>query len=192
MKKSVNISQLVYLAVAMGLIATCVVTYPKTSVTNKIAFPSPTLARLNTFTEVRVIRVIDGDTIEIEGNMKVRYIGIDTPETKHPSKGVECFGREAYQKNKSLVEGKIVRLKKDISDTDKYGRLLRYVWLVDKTASTSTELFINEYLVREGYAQPATFPPDVSYEDTFVIAARDAREMNKGLWNSCVKDRRKK
>lgn len=79
----------------------------------------------------KVVRVIDGDTIEIEGGDRVRYIGIDTPETVDPRKPVQCYGQEASNKNKELVEGKTVELEKDVSETDKYGRLLRYVWLGD-------------------------------------------------------------
>jgi len=124
-----------------------------------------------------VTRVIDGDTIEIEGGYKVRYIGIDTPETVHPSKPVECFGLEASNKNKEFVEGKRIKLEKDVSETDKYGRLLRYVWIDDT--------FVNDYLVRQGYAYAYTYPPDVKYAEQFVRAQKEARENNRGLWSSC-------
>lgn len=124
--------------------------------------------------KAKVINVIDGDTIKIEGGQVVRYIGIDTPETVHPSKPVQCYGKEASDKNKELVEGKEVKLEKDVSETDKYGRLLRYVWLGD--------MLVNEYLVREGYAQSSSYPPDVKYQDRFVEAQRQAREEKKGLW----------
>lgn len=123
---------------------------------------------------VKVIRVIDGDTIEIEGGQKVRYIGIDTPETVHPSKPVQCYGKEASDKNKELVEGKTVELEKDISETDKYGRLLRYVWIEN--------LLINEFLVQEGYAQSSSYPPDIKYQESFLEAQKKAREEGKGLW----------
>jgi len=125
----------------------------------------------------KVTRVIDGDTIEVDigGKLyKVRYIGIDTPETVHPSKPVECFGKEASEKNRQLVEGKTVRLEKDVSEIDSYGRLLRYVWVGDN--------FVNDYLVRQGYAYASTYPPDVKYADQFVQAQREARENNRGLW----------
>src|SRR5687767_6587423 len=69
----------------------------------------------------KVVRVIDGDTIELENGQKVRYIGIDTPETKKPRTPVQCFGQEAYQKNKELIEGREVLLEKDVSETDRYG-----------------------------------------------------------------------
>jgi len=130
--------------------------------------------------EARVTRVIDGDTIEVnlEGaTYRVRYIGIDTPETVHPSQPVECFGKEASDKNSELVEGKIVRLEKDVSETDVYGRLLRYVWVGD--------IFVNDYLVRQGYAYASTYPPDVKYAEQFAQAQREAEENNRGLWAAC-------
>lgn len=130
--------------------------------------------------EARVTRVIDGDTIEVnlEGAIyKVRYIGIDTPETVHPSEPVECFGKEASDKNSELVEGKIVRLEKDVSETDKYGRLLRYVWVGD--------IFVNDYLVRQGYAYASTYPPDVKYADQFAQAQTEAIDDNRCLWAIC-------
>lgn len=124
-----------------------------------------------------VKRVIDGDTIELNDGRKVRYIGIDTPELHHPTKGVQCFGKEAMEKNKKLVEGKTIKMKKDISETDRYKRLLRYIWVGDT--------FVNEYLAREGYAFQSTFPPDVANTELFRQAAEDARIKNKGLWNKC-------
>lgn len=126
---------------------------------------------------VLVIRVIDGDTIEIEGGQKVRYIGIDTPETVDPRKPVQCFGIEASNKNKELVSGKRVRLEKDISETDKYGRLLRYIYVGDT--------FVNLELVKQGFAYSSTYPPDVKYQSQFTEAQRQAKEQNKGLWGSC-------
>ena len=128
---------------------------------------SPTITQQ----QAKVIRVIDGDTIEIEGGQKVRYIGINTPESD------TCYSTESTIRNKELVEGRIVTLEKDISETDKYGRLLRYVY--------SGELFINEILVKEGYAEVSTFPPDVKYQDRFLEAQRQARENNFGFWSSC-------
>lgn len=124
-----------------------------------------------------VKRVVDGDTIELSDGRKVRYIGIDTPELHHPTKGVQCFGKEAMEKNKELVEGKEIKMKKDVSETDRYKRLLRYIWVGD--------IFVNEYLAREGYALQATFPPDVANAELFGQAAEEARLKDKGLWNKC-------
>lgn len=126
---------------------------------------------------VKVTRVIDGDTIEIEGGEKVRYIGIDTPETMDPRKPVQCFGVESSKKNKELVEGKTVRLEKDITDRDKYNRLLRYVWLDDT--------LINLALVKGGFAYSYSYPPDIKYQDKFVTAQKEAREAKVGLWSAC-------
>ena len=130
---------------------------------------------------VRVVRVVDGDTINVEINGKVeplRYIGIDTPETVDPRKTVQCFGIEASKKNKELVEGKLVRLEKDITDLDKYKRLLRYVWLGDT--------LINQELVMQGYAKSYSYPPDIKYQDKFVAAEKKAREDKLGLWTACA------
>jgi len=124
----------------------------------------------------KVVRIIDGDTFEIEGGQKVRMIGIDTPESVHPDKLKNTeFGEAASNYTKKLLEGKNVSLVKDVSETDKYGRLLRYVYLEDGT-------FVNELLVREGYAKVATYPPDVKYAEVFIAAERYARENSKGLW----------
>lgn len=125
----------------------------------------------------KVIRVVDGDTIELESGQKVRYIGINTPETVHPTKPVECFGHEASAKNKELVEGKNIELGKDVSETDKYGRLLRYVYV--------DGIFVNDYLVREGFANSTSFPPDIKYQGQFLKAEAEARQKNRGLWNAC-------
>ena len=135
---------------------------------------SPTSGRV----QALVTRVIDGDTIEIEGGLKVRYIGIDTPETVHPSKPVECYGQEASARNKQLVEGKMVELEKDVSETDRYGRLLRYVYVDGQ--------MVNELLVRGGYAQVSTYPPDVKYVDLLLAAQQEAQGANRGLWGACV------
>ncbi len=131
---------------------------------------------------VLVTRVVDGDTIELEGGAKVRYIGINTPETVDPRRPVQCFGEEASAENKKLVEGKKVRLTKDVSERDKYGRLLRYVWL---PSDNGKDIFINEFLVKQGYAYADPFPPDVKYEDRLSQDQQYAKENNKGLWSSC-------
>jgi len=128
----------------------------------------------------RVIRVIDGDTIEVqigEQTYTVRYIGIDTPETVHPSKPVEWMGPEASAANKELVAGKTVYLEKDVSETDQYGRLLRYVFLEDGT-------FVNAELVHQGYAQVSTYPPDVKYQEHFLEMQQEAQSAQAGLWQS--------
>lgn len=126
----------------------------------------------------KVAKVIDGDTIVLENGEVVRYIGIDTPEMN--SKGGSCFAQEALNKNRELVEGKEIKLKKDVSERDKYGRLLRYAWIDD--------IFINKYLIENGYASAATFPPDIKYSEEFKELQKQARENNLGLWDLCQID----
>lgn len=127
-----------------------------------------------------VTRVVDGDTIKVLVNNQeetVRYIGIDTPETVHPSKPVEFMGAEASKMNKDLImtSGGVVRLELDIQEKDKYGRYLAYVY--------AGETFINYELVRLGYARVATYPPNVKHSLDFIRAEKEARENNRGLWS---------
>ena len=132
----------------------------------------------------RVLDVIDGDTIAIDrgqGREKVRYIGVDTPETVHPSKPVEVMGREASAANKAMVEGRDVLLERDVTDRDRYGRLLRYVWIEDPSSASGLAL-VNLALVAGGFAQVSTYPPDVRYVDLYLAAQRQAREAGLGLW----------
>lgn len=134
---------------------------------------------------VKVLKVIDGDTIVVlyQGKeVNLRYIGVDTPETVDPRRPVGCFGKEASDENKRLLEGRVVIIERDISETDKYNRLLRYVYL---PLDDGTALFVNDYLVRQGFAQVSTYPPDVKYTDRFVKAQQEARDNNRGLWGAC-------
>jgi len=127
---------------------------------------------------VHVGRIVDGDTIELTDGRKVRYIGINTPETADPRKPVECFGNEAKAENTRLVQNKDAILVKDISETDKYGRLLRYVYVEG--------VFVNEMLVRSGFAQVFSYPPDISRQDALLKAQQLAREEGLGLWSGCL------
>ena len=131
-----------------------------------------------------VAYVIDGDTIKLSSGEKVRYIGVDAPEIKHGKQAAKCFGEQAKAKNKDLVAGKTVRLEKDIRDKDKYGRLLRYVYVV---ATGTKDTFINLELVKDGYAYASSYPPDVEYQDLLSQAQTEARLVKKGLWNKCGK-----
>lgn len=132
-----------------------------------------------------VTKVVDGDTIKVEMGGKeltVRILGVDTPETVDPRKSVQCFGKEASNETKSLLEGKEVFLQKDFTEMDKYGRLLRFVFLPLPDGQT---LFVDDYLIREGYALVLTIPPDVKFAQQFLEAQREAREAKKGLWGKC-------
>ena len=129
--------------------------------------------------EVAVIRVVDGDTIHVrlgERVEKVRYIGVNTPELHHPTRGEEPGGREAADVNRRLVAGQRVRLELDVQARDRYGRLLAYVWV--------GSVMVNAELVRLGYAQAMTIPPNVRHQQRFVALAREAREAGRGLWGA--------
>lgn len=124
-----------------------------------------------------VVKVVDGDTIHVRiGNRveQVRYIGINTPELHHPRKGEEPGGREAGLKNGELVAHTRVRLELDVQSRDRYGRLLAYVWVGN--------VMVNAELVRLGYAQVMTVPPNVRYQALFLKLQREAREAARGLW----------
>ena len=126
-----------------------------------------------------VSRVVDGDTIivAVDGEVHVvRYLGIDAPETVRPDWPVEPFGSEASAFNRQLVGGKTVRLERDISETDQFGRLLRYVWLEDGR-------LVNAILVEAGYARAVTLPPDLKHADEIVRLQREARADERGLWS---------
>jgi micrococcal nuclease len=128
-------------------------------------------------------RVVDGDTIDIEigGNTeRVRLIGINTPETKHPTKGVECFGPEASAYAEQLLPaGTALRVERDIEARDKYGRLLLYVYIAN------TNVFVNLDLVMNGYARPMVFEPNTAHMADFAQAATQAELRNAGLWQAC-------
>lgn len=138
-----------------------------------------------------VMSVTDGDTITVGlsgQNYPLRFIGVDTPETKHPSKPVEFMGKEASDFTTNELNGKKIWLEKDVSELDKYNRLLRYVWLVDPSDITNPtyedvrDKTINGILVREGYAKAVTYPPDVKYQEYFNKIQQEAERNKKGLW----------
>ena len=129
-------------------------------------------------THAIVVNVVDGDTITIrstDGLVKpLRYVGVSAPEDQ----ANVCFGRAATEFNRSLLLGKQVLLERDVSDMDKYGRLLRYVYLTDGR-------MVNEELVKAGYAQVTTFLPDVRHAQRLLLAQRDARAKVTGVWGAC-------
>ena len=129
---------------------------------------------------VNVVRVIDGDTIEVKiGNKyeSVRFLGINAPETVDPRKPVECFGIEASEKLKELLSNKEVLLKSDSTQTnrDKYGRLLRYVYTSDGT-------LINQIMIEQGFAYEYTYEIPYKFQKEFKSAEVSARSQKRGLW----------
>ena len=132
--------------------------------------------------------MVDGDTIIVDrgaGNERVRYIGIDTPESVIPDQTPEPFGPEASAANAALLAtaGVVVYLERDVSETDRFGRLLRYVWLRDD-AEPQTWTFVNLTLVADGWATVTTYPPDVRHADRLLTAQRVAREAGAGIWSA--------
>ena len=127
------------------------------------------------YLEDRIVRVIDGDTAVGERFGRIRYIGINTPERDASDPAVRAMARQATEVNRRLVEGKRVQLVLDVQERDRYGRLLAYVW--------ADGIFVNAYLLAEGYAQVMTVPPNVRYQEAFVALERRAREGRKGFWS---------
>ncbi len=166
-----------------------VITSVKPQLTSQIQLaqvtPKPTAVGIiagTTHEVARVARVIDGDTIELTDGRKIRYIGIDTPESVDPRQPVACFAKEASEKNREFVLGKEIELEKDVSETDRFGRLLRYVYV----NVGNTEMMVNEGLVREGFARASSYPPDIKYQERLRIAEQVAREVGRGLWEKCM------
>lgn len=149
--------------------------------------PAPTVPKT---TQGTVTRVVDGDTavITLSGGAseKVRFIGINTPEstTRH-----EPYGEEASAYTKRVLTGRTVYLETDVELRDKYGRLLAYIWLEKPVAETDAEIrtkMFNARLLLDGFAEQATYPPNVKYVDFFAVYAREAREAERGLWSPSV------
>jgi micrococcal nuclease len=126
----------------------------------------------------KVVAVLDGDTIVISGGDKVRYAGLNTPETHHPDKLPEYCGEEAFEANRRLVAGKTVRLEFDGRRRDKYGRLLAYVYV--------ESLLVNAELIRQGYAQVSTYKENQRYHEEFERLQQNAIAARRGLWGGCV------
>jgi micrococcal nuclease len=130
----------------------------------------------------RVVRVTDGDTIRVAlpGRVeRVRYIGVDTPESVKPDTPVQCYARRAAAANARLMGGERVRLVLDVEPRDRFGRLLAYVYRV------RDGLFVNDALVRGGFARTLTIPPNVRFAERFAALARRARRAGRGLWSAC-------
>ncbi len=143
-----------------------------------------------------VAEVVDGDTLKINiaGHViTTRLLGVNTPEVVDPRKPIECYGKEASEESKKLMTGKsvFVAVNQNYERVDKFGRLLAYVWLafdLNKTSlSTSSALFVNNYLIKEGYGREYTFnsKKPYQYQKIFTEGEMNAKKLKKGLWGSC-------
>lgn len=157
-----------------GPAAQATVTPPAKGTPKPGATPSPVATPGANRQEARVARVIDGDTVELEGGQRVRYIGVNTPEMNDSRPAIRAWAEKAKEKNRELLEGKKVTLERDVSETDRYGRLLRYVYLEGT--------MVNSELVRLGYAYATSYPPDIKHQDLFTRLEREARGAGRGLW----------
>ena len=133
----------------------------------------------------RVTRVVDGDTVKVRfargrGTRTVRYIGVDTPESVKPGEPVQCFAHEASDFNERLVQGRRVRLEIGRERTDRYGRLLAYVHVRGQGRP-----FVNEELLRRGYARTLAIPPNTARAGRFAVLERRAKRERRGLWRAC-------
>lgn len=151
------------------------------------AFAAPPNGIPNDAVPAEVVRIVDGDTIEVlleDGTeATIRLIGIDTPETKYPGRPIACFGPEASARTAKLIPvGRAVWLERDVSDVDRYDRLLRYVW-VEKNNGDVYQL--NAVLVRDGYAAAVEYQPDTKYAPAYEQLQTDAQIDGKGLWTGC-------
>ena len=152
--------------------------------------PSSALAvDKNEFADVRVVYIYDGDTIKLANGERVRFLGIDTPESSENKKlfrdaqrsgqdvqEILAMGHVAAEYTRSLLKGRRVRLEFDIEKRDKYGRLLAYIYRVDDG------LFVNEDVIKNGYAYPMTIPPNIRYAERFRKLFREAQKAKRGLW----------
>lgn len=144
------------------------------------ASQSPQVATEKSSQTSAVIKVVDGDTFDVrlDGRIKrVRMIGVDTPEIVDPRKPVQCFGQQASEATHRLLDGQTVNLQADPTqdDIDKYGRLLRYVYLPDHT-------FVNQTLIQQGYAFEYTYLVPYQYQEQFKQAEAEAKQQQRGLW----------
>jgi micrococcal nuclease len=123
----------------------------------------------------RVVSVIDGDTIIIESGERVRYLGVDTPETVNPNTPPQFYGREATERNRELVEDQTVMLLRDVEDRDRYGRLLRHVFVGNT--------WVNAELVRYGFGFATFVPPNSSYHGYLTLLEQQAKTERLGVWS---------
>jgi micrococcal nuclease len=178
-----------YLAILLGILISSIIIFTgcselqDTAVTVDKPIESSNPQETVSLEEAKITRVIDGDTVELSDGRRLRMIGINTPENTSKT---EPYGKEASDYTKSMLTGKTVFLEKDVSDVDRYGRLLRIIWLEkpsDISDSEIREKMFNAILILGGYAEPYTFPPDVKYSKDFVKYAKEARAQKTSLWS---------
>ena len=154
---------------------------------NSIQVPSaPSIPTTGEAKTAKVQRVIDGDTLELEDGRRVRYLMIDTPETKKPGTPVMCYGPEASAFNKLMAENKIVNLVPDKRPTDRYGRELYFIFLSGANTKDISQS-LNAELVKKGYARSSAYAPNTTYKAEFQKFQNEAQSNKLGAWANCPK-----
>lgn len=136
--------------------------------------------------KVVVSIVIDGDTVKLEDGRTIRYLNVDTPETKKASTPVMCFGPEASEFNRRMVENKTIWIKGDKQDQDRYGRYLRFIFLSEEAAG-NIDNSLNALIVKEGYGRTSIYKPNNTFEKKFYDYQKQAQEKKSGIWGACPK-----
>ncbi len=139
-----------------------------------------------TVERVKVSRAVDGDTIVLEDGRKIRYLNMDTPETVKENTPIRCFGKEASHANADIVDRREILMVGDKEDTDKYGRELRFVFLLGEDTNRK-EQSVNAWLVRKGYARVSIIKPNDTFAQTFRDLEREAKNQSIGVWGNCPK-----
>ncbi|MCA1840812.1 MAG: thermonuclease family protein [Actinomycetota bacterium] len=130
--------------------------------------------------DTSIVRVVDGDTVIVAPKVRVRLIGINSPESVDPRREVQCFGVEASNAMKQILpQGTKVHLVFDLDRFDRYNRTLAYIY------RQSDQMFVNKEMVLRGFAQAYTVPPNISHVEEFLAAQASARRENAGLWSAC-------
>ena len=138
--------------------------------------------------EVVVMRSVDGDTVELKDGRKVRFLNMDTPETVKINTPIMCYGPEAKDASKKLVEGKTVYIVSDKEKTDRYGRELRFIYLnVEDAKNKKIDASVNSLLVKGGYAQAKAYSPNTTYKKDFERWMLEAQSQKLGVWGKCDK-----
>ncbi len=147
-------------------------------------------SQLQSFEYGLVTAVSDGDTIEVNDKDKIRFLGMDTPELEHRESNIklECFAKDAEVRMRQLALGKIAYLVKESRDKDKYGRLLRYVF-VPSEENENELILLNAYMLGEGYARLYILENDLRYKDDFISFQQSAINKKSGLWGSCDREK---
>ena len=178
-------SSIVFIIIVLGSLPGVQLSISKllglSEISTYITSKSKSANNTNKLEKVKVSRVIDGDTVVLTDGRTIRYLNIDTPETKKANTPIMCFGPEASEFNKSIVEGREINILADKELTDKYGRSLRFVFLIGKDTENINQS-VNAELVTRGFARSSIFKPNDTYEKQFNGYQYKAQQDKIGVW----------